>query len=326
MERKQVDKELLQRYLENDGTAIDRQLLQQYLTDPAYSESLDEFMQADWQQLLTAIAPLATDSAYQRFLDKTRMPVRKIYPWHKVKRIAAAAAVLLIVVATSWYGWQYYSLQRAALAWKVWETSPGKTQVVHLPDSSVVCLGSGSRLTYNAAYNKTNRELYLRGEAYFVVAHGGRYPFSVHTGRLTTVDIGTAFNIRSIPGMAGVDVTVASGKVAVHYQQQKFPLVQRERLHYDSITGKISTELVPYNETVGGWRNGILTFRHMPLREIMAELQRYYGTEIRFLSADESNITITSTIPALPLEAALDIICETAGVHYVQQNNVILIK
>lgn len=325
MQRKQVDNALLQKYLEGNCSPEEMQQVKAYLDDPAQEESVAAFMAADWQQVAAGMEPPPTAEDYERFVRLTTTPVRKISSYRKVWRIAAVAATLLTVMATAWY-WQQHSNKPAALAWKVWQTPAGKSTVIHLPDSSLIYLGSGSTLQYNTTYNINNRDLYLQGEAYFVVAHGGRHPFSVHTGNITTVDIGTAFNIRNVAGMAGVDVTVAQGKVAVHYQQQQFPLSQRERLHYDSTTGLVSTEKVAFSESIGGWRNGILSFRHMQLKDIVAELERHYGAVIRFRSMDIANITMTSTIPAVPLDTALDIICETAGVHFVKENGMIYLQ
>ncbi|SEW39006.1 FecR domain-containing protein [Chitinophaga arvensicola] len=323
MQRKQVDRELLQRYLDGACSPAEMREVRQYLQGEDHRESLEDFMAADWQQIAAGMEPPATQADYERFLRLTGTPVRKVGVLRRMWW-AAAAAVLIAVASVAWWQQQH---TRALLATnQILQAPAGKTTLIHLPDSSLIYLGPGSSLTYNKGYNINNRDLYLNGEAYFVVAHGGRHPFSVHTGKLTTVDIGTAFNIRHMPGGSGTDVTVAEGKVAVHYQQQEIPLQKEERLHFETATGLLSKETVRPGEAIGGWRQGILVFRHMTLKEIMADLERQYGTVIRFTSPEMEEISITTTLPGVSLDTALDIICETAGVHYIQQNKVIYIK
>ena len=45
------------------------------------------------------------------------------------------------------------------------------TTEVTLPDGTKVCLNAGSQLNYNQHFNKKNRDIFLRGEAYFDVTH-----------------------------------------------------------------------------------------------------------------------------------------------------------
>lgn len=89
-------------------------------------------------------------------------------------------------------------------------------QMVHLPDGSTVLLNEGSELTYdNQIFGNTTREVNLRGEAFFDVKSDSDRIFVVKSGDVKTTVLGTAFNIKSLPGNSEVQVTVARGKVSV---------------------------------------------------------------------------------------------------------------
>ena len=61
--------------------------------------------------------------------------------------------------------------------WIVFNSQNGVSEVV-LPDSSVVTLNHGSRLSYSTDYNKSSRDVRLVGEACFQVARNEHVPVS----------------------------------------------------------------------------------------------------------------------------------------------------
>lgn len=64
-----------------------------------------------------------------------------------------------------------------------------------LPDSSVVTLNHGSRLSYSTDYNKSSRDVRLVGEACFQVARNEHVPFIVKTRQIDVKVLGTVFNV-----------------------------------------------------------------------------------------------------------------------------------
>lgn len=72
----------------------------------------------------------------------------------------------------------------------------GEFQLV-LADGTKVWLNSDSELTYPDVFNEKTRQVYLKGEAYFEVAHSERQPFLVKAGDYSIRVLGTAFNVSS---------------------------------------------------------------------------------------------------------------------------------
>ena len=64
-----------------------------------------------------------------------------------------------------------------------------------LSDGSTVFLNSESELTYPVKFCGNRREVELKGEALFEVAHKPEQPFVVTSGVLETKVLGTVFNV-----------------------------------------------------------------------------------------------------------------------------------
>lgn len=333
MASKEVDRELLLAYLE--GNCSPEQLLRvrEYLHDEAYRDSLHQFMQEEWETLGRAeLPPLpGMEERYSRFraahpATTTRRPLIRMISW------TAAAAVLVFCVVGVWRlpGSAKRQSHGANLQWLSWHNEPGRRREVMLPDSSRIYLGPASTLWYSQNEER-GRLVRLEGEAYFIVRHDQQRPFTVEAGALTTTDIGTEFNIRYYPAEPVVEVAVASGKVQVrqtdgHNAVQPAALTPGQLLHYNAVTRWSEIKAVPDAALIGNWRNGILSFRRQPLKEVTGELERYYGVRFQYVNPAAENILITTLLDNKSPDDAFDIVSLTAGVHFIRQGNLVLVK
>lgn len=342
MASKEVDRQLLLNYLE--GNCSRNQLLQirEYLHDEAYKDSLDKFMQEEWETLHgQPFPPLPDmDHQYTKFRSAYITPKNKT-PLRVIRRMVAIAAAVLVVAIGIWLllprssGPQGHD---AAITWLSWHNDPGHRREIVLPDSTRVYLGATGTLRY-AQNDDHHRLVQLEGEAYFIVRHDQLRPFTVVTGALSTRDIGTEFNIRYYPGQPTITIAVASGKVQVLRTPAATPsaatpppaaplgaLLPGQLLQYDSLTQKSAISDLPDPSAIGAWRNGILSFHRQPLKEVTAELERFYGVQFQYTNPSAENILLTTLLDNRSLTDALDIVSLTAGVHFIHQGNTILVK
>lgn len=337
MQQQLIDGALLRRYTDGDCTKEELHVVRQYLQDPAYQESLYEWLQQDWQQVVAGAFPPEpkTTGSYQQFIALVQ-PVTPVVKQLRLRWWKAAAAALFIGIM-SWSGWQWQQSekqrQRATLEnqWICLRNDPGKRTSLVLPDSSQVYLNAASNLRYNKNYGITNRDITLEGEAFFIVKHGGQHPFSVHTGNLTTIDIGTAFNIRYRSTDSVIKIAVAEGAVDVMDSGQSkvrtlASLTQMQLLNFSKNTRQAIVQTLPDTELIGGWRQGILVFRKQQLRDVAAELEKYYGIHIRIARSETANMLITTTIRNATVAEALDIIAMTTSANITTTGGEILIK
>ena len=64
-----------------------------------------------------------------------------------------------------------------------------------LPDGSLIHLGRDTRIVYPERFDIDSRDVYLEGEAYFIIARNPACRFVVHTPVATTTVYGTEFNV-----------------------------------------------------------------------------------------------------------------------------------
>lgn len=325
MRTKQINPALLQLYIRGKCSRQQLTIVRQYLADAAYRESLETFLQSDWQNAMNEKGPVSrNEEQYRQFLaavqaagdHKPQGLRRKLLPY---RRWVAAAAIIILVSLAGFLWWANDRSHgsHTDLQWLSISNEAGERTAFFLPDSSKVYLGAASSLAYNTGYGISNRELRLNGEAYFIVHHEGDHPFAVTTGKLTTVDIGTEFNIRFLRNSPSIEVAVAKGSVEVLNNEGRgkkiATLSGQQLLRFDTASHSALIDTLP-GEEIGGWRKGLLVFRKQTFGEVAAELERFYGLHIGFDNPAHARILITTTLEHADAGEALEIIALTAGV------------
>ena len=95
------------------------------------------------------------------------------------------------------------------------EVPYGSKTHIELPDGTKVTLNSGSVLKYPLQFGDTARNVYLRGEAYFDVAHNKAKPFYVNTSDIHIKVLGTSFNVKSYPEENTIETTLITGRIEI---------------------------------------------------------------------------------------------------------------
>ena len=158
----------------------------------------------------------------------------------------------------------------------------GMNQQLTLTDGTKVWLNAESTLEYPETFEgKPNREVYLKGEAYFEVTKNASQPFRVKTDALETLVLGTSFNVRAY-SKEDTQVTLVEGSVKVSDKHQNELRLQPGE-HTD---GKLNKTKVEKADDYHSWAAGIFYFDHTELVEIMRELGRWYNINIVFTNKE----------------------------------------
>lgn len=152
-------------------------------------------------------------------------------------------------------------------------TGSGQVSSLDLPDKSQVRLNAESEVKYYPRKWKKNRIIHLDGEAYFEVEKGSK--FTVQTSKGTVQVLGTNFNIIDRPGI--FEVICFEGSVKVIHSGHESVLLENES--YKVIEGNIQPDTRVVEE-IPGWINKESSFRAVPLKFVLAEIERQYGLEI----------------------------------------------
>lgn len=254
-----------------------------------------------------------------------QIPVKKQTP--KFNWIAYAAACLLICTS-GWFGYRYFN-QSSALVYEEISNVDGKHSKIKLPDNSVVYLGGGSTLKYVKNFSGEKRDVMLDGEAFFDVVHKAK-PFVVKSGEITTVVLGTSFNIKAYPAEHKVAVTVQSGKVGVMANVQGRPQMVKYLVKNEEISINTQNGIYTFNNTdasaVSSWINNEFVFYNTTYSEIAASLEHHYGVKIRFTEPDLGNVRLTAKLRGMTLTDAMETLSALSGLGYTQKGNQLFIS
>ena len=203
----------------------------------------------------------------------------------------AIAASLLLVVAFNLYP-DYLNQP-----WADYHTRIGEQTSVQLADGSTVHLNTDTALDVTLSDHERQIVL-LHGEAEFEVAHDSNRPFRVATGNTITEALGTRFVVR-YDDLQG-SVTLLQGKVrTTHYLaggavSDSATLRPGQRIAFDSQKLAAVQSVDPAN--ADAWRRGRLIMNFVPLKQVIAEINRYRRSQIKLIDSSlaykEMNIAV----------------------------------
>jgi transmembrane sensor len=233
-------------------------------------------------------------------------------------RWAIAAAVLLAVSAGVTIS--VLHAPTAASAGKAYATAAGERETIELADGTRITLGPASRLMLAADYGHRRRDVYLLdGEGYFAVTHDARRPFAVHARNAIAEDIGTRFAVRRYPEDRAVEVVVADGAVSVGDSAARGAprptLRQGARAEIDAAGVPVVTANVDTTRYLS-WTRGDLVFDATPLPEVVRQLSRWYGVDVRLGGTGLGDRHFTGTYSTESLDQVLGFIATATGARY----------
>ena len=289
--------ELLAKYILGEANTKEGQRVEEWLGE-------NEDHQREFRQLKRRIELGSKRYKYGVFvprqaIQKVKFPAKAYH-----LRILQVAATIIVLISSVLWFWNKSSLQETVLL-----SRTGETKIFYLPDSSRVTLTEDSRLTYNAQFGKTNRELFLRGEAFFQVKRDTSKPFIVETSLIQVEVLGTSFQV--IAQKLQVEVAVEKGRVKVTTQDKKQESVLETGMSVKY--GKKDGELMISTKEDKG-EIQILKFDNAPLSEVIETLNEYYSCHVT-LPANYATLRITVVFKEVSLEEAIEIINRTLDIQ-----------
>jgi transmembrane sensor len=202
------------------------------------------------------------------------------------RRLATAASVM-IAVAVGFGAFRF-----GAESGERFTTPIGGLAKVPMLDGSKITLNTSSEL--RVALTTAERRIHLQeGEAFFEVAHDSKRPFVVEAGGKRVIAVGTKFSVRR--NGESIEVIVTEGKVrmedageplrsaAVEASGSAMPqnaagpvfLLAGESALSNEAGLSVHRGTLEEAETRLSWRDGVLSFRDLPLADAVAEFNRY---------------------------------------------------
>jgi ferric-dicitrate binding protein FerR (iron transport regulator) len=200
-----------------------------------------------------------------------------------------------------------------------------KSNIV-LPDSSRVCLNSGSKLSFNSDFKNGGRNVILEGEAFFSVSRDKDHPFRVKTTEIEIKVLGTQFNVKAYPEEKYVSTTLVEGSLQISSQNEDMFIKPEEKMTFNKETRKMTLNKLADISPEIDWKKGRLIFRNESLEELGPKLERWFDVDIVFADEQVKHRRFTGT---LERESILEVISYFELTKYVTckiQGNKIIIK
>lgn len=203
------------------------------------------------------------DRAEQLWVD---VPATKVIHFRLMLRIAA------VVTVAFGLGWYFLSKKNASFMHTLSTTIGEQTRIV-LPDSTVVWINEMTELQYDNNFQQQQRNVWLKGEAYFEVHSDTRRPFIVHTGAVSTTVLGTAFNLRGYDNERTITLDVTRGRV-LFGANKKIDVLHGQGARFDLQHHRV--EAMPLNPNANAWKTRQLVFEDAAMHDVLRDLEHYF--------------------------------------------------
>jgi len=316
-----------------------RYLFQQYIKKMASSDEIEEFLtmmkredydeevqillDEFWNQVASD-APIAEEKA-ERIFNSIMASSREKELFLSIKSKSfwyrSAAAIFIIGLSALFYlsrSGITESQEVKLISEKSKTIDKPARRFINLPDGSSVILNENSNLKISDSFGTNNkREVYLQGEAYFDITHNPTKPFIVHTGKIITTVLGTAFNIKMSSVDKKVIITVTRGKVKVGDNEKTYNVIvpDEQVVFYESISQHVKKPVKA--EKFIEWTNGDIYFDDVSIKDVAKQLQDRFDVSIVFSNEQIKSCKFSATfLKSQSLKQILHIIGEFNQIKY----------
>lgn len=305
------------------ATDADRRACAAWRAADPHHEAAFNRVSATWSALGSlSAADYPADLMRSTLRERARASVQKLIRWICRPRTiipvsaGAMAASLLIV----FYLGKAPHEPATAPVTAQHETGSGETRTFLMTDGSEATLGAKTRI--NIHFGPSRRDIQLiSGDAFFDVIPDPDRPFTVTAGALKATALGTRFDARHNGGVARV--AVAEGLVAITYPavvmdspggmglmdppggataQARLEAGQQVSASADDGLSDVQT-IDPAN--IGLWQQHRLFYADAPLRELIADANRYSAVPIEIGDPALAGYRITASFRGTDIEGML---------------------
>ena len=203
-------------------------------------------------------------------------PNRGAY-FRKWTHIAAAVVAAVILGAGIFFAIHDVSSRDMIIV----ATSSGEVTDVALPDGSHVWLNGGSELSYPKSLDEDDeRNVSLKGEAYFEVVENPDRPFIVEGDGMTIRVLGTAFNFNCRNDRQVVKAALIHGMIEARCDGGGLiTLSPGQRAEFDRCSGRlrVTNDLVSLDAV---WHDDLIPFDRATMTEIAEVLMKLYNVPV----------------------------------------------
>lgn len=211
-------------------------------------------------------------------------------------------------------------------AWNTLLVPAGKSYAFQLADGSKVWMNAVSELRFPLLFTQPERNIELKGEAYFKVAHQASQPFTVQVNGLTVQALGTEFNIKSY-NKESTYISLVKGSVAVkNAKGERMILLPGEGLVAENGNSTLRKE--SFDEpTVLAWMQGLYFFRDEQLQQIATVSERWFDVRVQLKDPGLASLHFTGAMDRnKPVNAFFNMLASSGDIRYELKDGTVVIS
>lgn len=325
-----IDNESFQRHI-LFGNEKDVVYWKRWLSENADKE--DCYLEAKKALTSFKIKPVDINAAYyEQDLEKLKVAIEKhkksIYKKINFNAFLRYAAVVLISfgVGFSVFKMTGNTTEAISIVSNYEKSNPkGQKSIIMLPDGSKVYLNSASSLSYEKDPILGNRNIYLKGEAFFEVRKDKNSPFVVYSNGIKTIALGTSFNVNAYEDEKEVEVFLKTGKVEVQSNNNFFYLSPGEGIRFNVASNQLA-KISTTSEKASGWKSEIIILDNESIGEVTRKLEKWYGVTINVEGIPNRAWSVNGEFDNESLENILKSLSFTSSFNYEINEDVVTLK
>ena len=265
-----MNPELLQKYIAGNATEAEKQRVTEWIQENP--ENMREYMA---QRKLHDMALWRTEPvAEENSRERKHFSLRGVCM--EAAKIAAELAIVLL-------GTHYWTGKHQVPEDKTWQSiyvPAGQRAELMLADGTKVWLNSRSTLTFPGSFKGNIRNVKLDGEGYFAVTKNVEQPFIVETNKCNVKVLGTEFNVMAYAADSVWETSLLEGAVEILVPGSNNSGMRLEPNMMASLKGNRLVKGRIKEADYFLWREGLLCFNDISVRDMIEKLKLYYGVDI----------------------------------------------
>jgi len=305
--------DLLDRYLKGEASPEEINRVEAWLNNTGNPGS-------EWKQMDKASRDQWLSGLFGEISESISTNEPKVIvmqPRKNLWRSIAAVAAVLAISFTLYLAWPLLQNSLHPVTLTALNVPANQKKQVMLADGSKIWVNAGSQLKYPQTFNGKTREVYLSGEAYFDIKHDASKPFIIHTGKVITTVLGTAFNIKEDNLQHTVVVTVTRGKVSVANGNEALgTITPNQQISFNTVNKQHTKQDVDAKQAIA-WQDTDIHFDDITFADAATQLQQRFKVKISFSNDKIKNCRFTGTaIEGEKLDKILKVICAFNNATY----------
>lgn len=265
-----MNPELLQKYIAGNATEAEKQRVTKWIQENP--ENMCEYMA---QRKLHDMALWRTEPvAEENSRERKHFSLRGVCM--EAAKIAAVLAIVLL-------GTHYWTGKHQVPEDKTWQSiyvPAGQRAELMLADGTKVWFNSRSTLTFPGSFKGNIRNVKLDGEGYFAVTKNVEQPFIVETNKCNVKVLGTEFNVMAYAADSVWETSLLEGAVEILVPGSNNSGMRLEPNMMASLKGNRLVKGRIKEADYFLWREGLLCFNDISVRDMIEKLKLYYGVDI----------------------------------------------